>query len=83
MPINDTTNSDELIMLTSALDEFCSAQDIERFTPHHEHAAMLVMTLFNNGAKTPEAIVTALTDWTRWTAARAAACHGVPAGGPH
>ena len=77
------TNANELTMLTSALDKFCSVQHIEPFTPHHEHAAMLVMTLFNNGARTPEAIVTALTDWTRRTAARAAALREVRAGGRH
>ena len=52
-------------MLTSALDEFCSAQRIKPFTPDHEHAAMLVMALFNKGARTPTEIVTALAVWTK------------------
>jgi hypothetical protein len=62
MLFNQTTDS---AMLTSALDEFCSAQRIELFTPDHERAAMLVMTLFSNGARTSQEIVTALAVWTK------------------
>jgi hypothetical protein len=58
-------NPNQLTMLTSALDEFCSAQHIEPFTPDHERAAMLVMALFNSGAKTSAEIVTALAVWTK------------------
>jgi len=61
----------ELVMLTSALEEFCSAQLITPFTPHHEHAAMLVMALFDRGAKSEGALAIALAAWARREATRA------------
>jgi hypothetical protein len=71
MPSNRSGNPHELAMLTSSLEEFCSAQLIEPFTPDHEHAAMLVMALFNHGAKSEGALAIALAEWARREATHA------------
>ena len=76
MRFHRSADPHQLAMLTSTLDEFCCAQNIDPFTPDHEHAAMLVMALFNRGANSEGALATALTEWARRQATRA-----LPVGG--
>jgi hypothetical protein len=70
MRSNRNANPHQLAMLTSTLEEFCSAQHIEPFSPGHEHAAMLMMALFNHGAQSEGALVIALAQWTKREAMR-------------
>ena len=51
---------EQLAILTTALDEYCRAEQIDVGTPAYEDAARLIMQLFNNGAFTPAEISAAL-----------------------
>ena len=58
-------NSPKDTILRAALDELCSALEIEPFTPEHEEVERLLMSFYHRGATTPEALASALAEWTR------------------
>lgn len=58
-------NSHNLTALRATLDELCSALDIEPFTPEHEEVERVLMSFYRRGATTPEALASALAEWTR------------------
>ena len=52
-------------MLNAALDELCTALDIEPFTPEYEEVAVSLRSFYHRGATTSEALARALGEWTR------------------
>jgi len=59
-PFNGTANPEQLRLLTEALRSYCAEARIEPGTDEYERVAGLIMTLFTNGAATPEELAEAL-----------------------
>jgi hypothetical protein len=51
---------EQLAVLSNALDDHCAKYGIEPFSPDHEDASYLVMSLFMQGAQAPEELKAAL-----------------------
>lgn len=60
MPLSGIVDSEQLKLLTTALDEYCRDNDIGPNSPERTDAGQIIIALFSNGAQNAEDLKTAL-----------------------